>query len=75
MIAAAGLFAPTIRHHDGMFYIACTNVGCEGSDFAASNFYIFSKDIKAADSWCLWAAQCEEDARSPAHRHGHPPGR
>lgn len=51
MIAAAGLFAPTIRHHDGMFYIACTNVGCEGSDFAASNFYIFSKDIKAADSW------------------------
>lgn len=51
MIAAAGLFAPTIRYHNGTFYIACTNVACEGSDFAASNFYIFSKDITRADSW------------------------
>lgn len=51
MIAAAGLFAPTIRYHDGTFYIACTNVGCEGSDFDASNFYIFSNDISKPDSW------------------------
>lgn len=51
MVAAAGLFAPTIRHHNGTFYIACTNVGCEGEDFDASNFYIYSNDITAADSW------------------------
>lgn len=51
MVAAAGLFAPTIRYHNGTFYIACTNVGEEGEDFEAGNFYIYSKDIMAADSW------------------------
>lgn len=45
MIGAGGLFAPTIRYHKGTFYIICTNVACEGADFAASNFYITTTDI------------------------------
>lgn len=28
--ASGGLFAPTIRHHDGRFHVACTLVGGEG---------------------------------------------
>lgn len=28
--ASGGLFAPTIRHHDGRFYVVCTLVGGEG---------------------------------------------
>ena len=28
--ASGGLFAPTIRHHDGRFFVACTVVGGEG---------------------------------------------
>lgn len=28
--ASGGLFAPTIRHHDGRFFVACTLVGGEG---------------------------------------------
>ncbi|KAH7353696.1 glycosyl hydrolase [Plectosphaerella cucumerina] len=49
MIGAGGLFAPTIRYHNGTFYIICTNVGCEGADFEASNFYITTTDITAGD--------------------------
>lgn len=33
-----GIFAPTIRHHNGTFYITTTCVECEG------NFYITAKD-------------------------------
>lgn len=28
--ASGGLFAPTIRHHAGLFYVACTRVGGDG---------------------------------------------
>lgn len=45
MIGAGGLFAPTIRYHQGRFYIICTNVICEGAEFDASNFYITTDDI------------------------------
>ena len=45
MIGAGGLFAPTIRHHQGVFYIVCTNVGEEGEDFNAENFYISTTNI------------------------------
>jgi beta-xylosidase len=50
MIGAGGLFAPTIRYHDGTFYIICTNVMCEGAEFNASNFYVTTKDIWSG-SW------------------------
>ncbi|KAH8669178.1 glycosyl hydrolase [Xylariales sp. PMI_506] len=46
LIATGGLYAPTIRHHDGVTYIFCTNVihdgpGTEGS----ANFFIHTGDI------------------------------
>lgn len=34
-----GMFAPTIRHHDGLFYIACTHVDGGG------NFYVTAPDV------------------------------
>lgn len=36
--ASEGLYAPTIRYHDGFFYVVCTNVSIGG------NFYITAKD-------------------------------
>ncbi|KAM0275718.1 hypothetical protein ACHAQH_007478 [Verticillium albo-atrum] len=59
MIGAGGLFAPTIRHHNGVFYIICTNVACEGVDFAASNFFITTTDI--------WAGEWSEPVNVDLH--------
>ncbi|KAM0324931.1 hypothetical protein ACHAQA_007897 [Verticillium albo-atrum] len=59
MIGAGGLFAPTIRHHNGVFYIICTNVACEGAEFAASNFYITTTDI--------WAGQWSDPVNVDLH--------
>jgi beta-xylosidase len=52
MVGTAGLWAPTIRHHRGTFYIVCTNctLNSEGDDFETANFYVTSKDIWS-DSW------------------------
>jgi len=59
MIGAGGLFAPTIRHHNGTFYIVCTNVGAEGEDFEAENFIISTTDIWAND----WSDPVQLDFR------------
>ena len=45
MVATAGLFAPTIRHHKGIFYIICTNCTSDGTDFKTANFYITTDDL------------------------------
>jgi len=37
---AGGIYAPTIRHHDGTFYMVTTNVGAGG------NFLVTAKDIR-----------------------------
>ena len=37
-----GMFAPTIRHHDGVFYIACTQV--DGGE-PSGNFYVTATDV------------------------------
>jgi xylan 1,4-beta-xylosidase len=37
---SAGMYAPTIRYHDGTFYVVCTLVGGIG------NFYVYAKDPK-----------------------------
>ncbi|KAL0941968.1 Non-reducing end alpha-L-arabinofuranosidase BoGH43A 6 [Colletotrichum truncatum] len=52
----AGLYAPTIRHHDGIFYIVCTNLkGRSGmfstEDFAPENFIITCKDLTEPTSF------------------------
>ncbi|KAJ9130835.1 Xylosidase/arabinosidase [Pleurostoma richardsiae] len=45
MIGTSGLFAPTIRHHNGVFYLVCTNTTSTGLDFETTNFYITTTDI------------------------------
>ncbi|WYZ44963.1 hypothetical protein EsH8_VIII_000279 [Colletotrichum jinshuiense] len=50
LIATGGLFAATIRHHHGTFYIVCTNLSsCNGST-EMQNFIIKTSDIWGA-SW------------------------
>ncbi|MDR1344914.1 MAG: glycoside hydrolase family 43 protein [Tannerellaceae bacterium] len=34
--ASGGLFAPSLRHHDGMFYVICTNVSAGGNFFCTA---------------------------------------
>lgn len=38
MNCSDGLYAPTIRYHDGIFYVVCTSVGADG------NFYVTATD-------------------------------
>lgn len=45
MVASAGLFAPTIRHHQGTFYIVCTNCFHHEDAWRYENFLISCKDI------------------------------
>lgn len=39
--ASGGLFAPTIRHHDGRFFVACTLIGDDG---AQDSFVVTATD-------------------------------
>ena len=36
---SGGMFAPTLRHHEGVFYLVCTHMGDE-----AKNFYVTATD-------------------------------
>lgn len=50
MLATGGLYAPTIRHHNGKFYVICTNCKRAGDDVTdepdtSENFIITSSDI------------------------------
>ncbi|KAF4549560.1 Hypothetical protein D9617_21g097810 [Elsinoe fawcettii] len=46
MVASGGLWAPTIRHHKGRFYVVCTNCVRGGSGhFKYENFYVWTDDI------------------------------
>jgi alpha-N-arabinofuranosidase len=47
-----GLFAPTIRHHDGVFYILCTLVGGVKE---SGNFVITAKDPSSKSSFGEWS--------------------
>ena len=37
---SGGLYAPTIRHHEGTFYVVCTNVS------SGVNFIVSTRDIR-----------------------------
>ncbi|KXJ95059.1 putative xylosidase/arabinosidase [Microdochium bolleyi] len=52
LFATGGLYAPTIRHHKGRFYIVCTNVirATETAKDATRNFIVTSDDIWS-DQW------------------------
>ncbi|KNG44031.1 glycoside hydrolase family 43 protein [Stemphylium lycopersici] len=52
LYATGGLYAPTIRHHNGTFYIVCTNIVHPDAtspfkEATAQNFIISSTDIHA----------------------------
>ena len=46
--ASGGLFAPSLRYHDGLFYIICTNVSGGG------NFFCTTKDPAGSWSDPIW---------------------
>jgi len=48
MRASGGIYAPTIRYHDGTFYMITTNVGGGG------NFYVTAKDPAGPWSEPIW---------------------
>jgi xylan 1,4-beta-xylosidase len=48
MRASGGIYAPTIRYHDGMFYMITTNVSAGG------NFYVTAKDPAGSWSEPVW---------------------
>ncbi|KAE8139853.1 glycosyl hydrolase [Aspergillus pseudotamarii] len=55
-IFTGGIYAPTIRYHDGVFYIICTNLtGApdmpSSTDFHPSNFIITATDLSNPDSF------------------------
>ena len=50
MFATGGLYAPTIRFHNGTFYVVCTNVirdDTSGSGYGLQNFIVSCTDIHA----------------------------
>ncbi|KAH5541938.1 hypothetical protein HBI27_086640 [Parastagonospora nodorum] len=52
LVATGGLYAPTIRHHDGTFYVVCTNVvhqSVDGSNNELQNFVVSTTDIYSSD--------------------------
>lgn len=48
-----GLFAPTIRHHNGTFYVACTRVGAPEAPHHG-NFLVTAEDPAGAWSDPVW---------------------
>lgn len=50
-IPSGGIFAPTLRLHDGTFFLCTTNVSSHG------NFIIHTKDITGEWSEPVWVAQ------------------
>ncbi|KAJ4293147.1 hypothetical protein N0V90_008429 [Kalmusia sp. IMI 367209] len=50
MAGTGGLYAPTIRHHDGIFYIVCTNcISFPDGTGKSDNFIISTKNIWSGD--------------------------
>lgn len=51
MKCSEGLFAPTIRYHEGIFYVVCTNVSMGG------NFYVTATNPCGPWSDPIWVSQ------------------
>lgn len=49
---ALGTYAPTIRYHNGIFYLVCTNVAI--GDVDDGNFFVWSKDPRNGWSKPIW---------------------
>ncbi|KAH6897467.1 glycosyl hydrolase [Thelonectria olida] len=59
MVGAGGLFAPTIRHHKGRFYIICTNFLEMKEPYEMQNFILWTTDI--------WAGKWSDPIYIPFH--------
>lgn len=51
--SSGGLYAPTIRYHEGTFYVVCTNT----SEGRFGNFYVTAKDPAGEWSDPIWVEQ------------------
>jgi len=51
ILSAGGLYAPTIRHNDGTFFITCTNVvrNAHGDESCSENFILTTRRIWECD--------------------------
>lgn len=52
LLATGGLYAPTLRHHEGIFYLVCTNITRDATKAGkerSQNFIITCKDIWAGE--------------------------
>jgi xylan 1,4-beta-xylosidase len=57
---SAGLYAPTIRHHDGVFYVICTLIGVEtGAGRRGGNFIVTATDPAGPWSDPHWLAEAD----------------
>ncbi|KAF7553594.1 hypothetical protein G7Z17_g3522 [Cylindrodendrum hubeiense] len=45
MLATGGLYAPTIRYHQGTFYVVCTNIVHPGGEDVSENFIVTTQDV------------------------------
>lgn len=45
MLVTGGLYAPTIRYHEGVFYVVCTNILHDGPKDTSENFIVSTRDI------------------------------
>ncbi|KPM40589.1 hypothetical protein AK830_g5961 [Neonectria ditissima] len=45
LLATGGLYAPTIRYHEGTFYVVCTNIIHPGGDDVHQNFVVTTEDV------------------------------
>ncbi|CZR69335.1 related to xylosidase/arabinosidase [Phialocephala subalpina] len=50
LYAVQGLLAPSIRYHNGIFYVICTNSTSDGTDLNTDSFYVTTTDIWS-DKW------------------------
>lgn len=49
MPSSTGIYAPTIRHHNGIFYVVCTNVAFGGE--TEGNFFVWTKNPFEKNAW------------------------
>jgi xylan 1,4-beta-xylosidase len=52
--STAGIYAPTIRHHNGVFYMITTLVANKNSSLPKGNFIVTSRNIKGPWSNPIW---------------------
>jgi alpha-N-arabinofuranosidase len=55
--ASRGIYAPTIRFHDGVFYMTTTNTHTRSNGRRLGNFIVHTRDIRGSWSDPVWVEQ------------------